>query len=131
MLSVGEFSDRFGVPITTLRYYDRIGLLSPQRRPNNHRAYPVEAADKLRLIQLGQALGFTLDEVALLLSADGGARRRELAVKRLAEIDQRRAQLAAAHAVLSHFAVCQHTRASAQECRDTVALALHSTRAGA
>jgi DNA-binding transcriptional MerR regulator len=127
-MTVGEFADLCGVPITTLRYYDRIGLLRPERLPNNHRAYPPAAAQRLRLIELCRALGCTLDEVALVLSADGGAGRRDLASKKLAEIDERLANLAAARAVLSHFATCDHTPASADQCREEVGRALRRAR---
>jgi DNA-binding transcriptional MerR regulator len=123
-MTVGEFSELCGLPITTLRYYDRIGLLRPERRPNNHRVYPFAAAQQLKLIELCRALGCTLDEVALVLSARGGAGRRELATKKLAEIDERLANLTAARVVLSHFATCDHTPASADQCRDEVGRAL-------
>jgi MerR family copper efflux transcriptional regulator len=125
-MTVGELSDLTGVPVTTLRYYDRIGLLRPERLPNNHRAYPPGAAQRLKLIELCQALGCTLDEVALVLSSGGGASRRELASRKLAEIDERLAALAAARAVLSHLATCLHTTASAEQCRDEVGRALRA-----
>jgi DNA-binding transcriptional MerR regulator len=128
LLTIGEFSELCRVPITTLRYYDRIGLLRPRRLGNNHRVYPAEAAQRIRLIEVCQALGCSLDEVATVLSADGGAPRRELASRKLAEVDAKLAQLAQARAVLSHFAVCRHTPASSDQCRADVQRAWSTVR---
>ncbi|HTJ38547.1 MAG TPA: MerR family transcriptional regulator [Dactylosporangium sp.] len=96
-LRTGEVAERAGVNIQTLRYYERRGLLAePLRTPGGHRLYPPDTVTLLTAIKAAQRLGFTLDEVADLLSA--GRRRTQAglharATDKLAEIDRRIADL--------------------------------------
>jgi MerR family transcriptional regulator, mercuric resistance operon regulatory protein len=71
-----EVADRAGVNAQTLRYYERRGLLSaPPRSPSGYRDYPASAVRVLRFVKRAQELGFTLTDVAELLSlAEGGPR---------------------------------------------------------
>lgn len=71
LLSIGELSDRSGVAVSAIRYYDRIGLLSPAGRVGGRRRYTTDAITSLSLIRLGQAAGFTLAELRLLRMSDG------------------------------------------------------------
>ncbi|MFQ5347326.1 MAG: helix-turn-helix domain-containing protein [Rhodothalassiaceae bacterium] len=68
-------SRRTGVKIETIRYYERIGLLAPPpRTPGGYRDYDDAARKRLCFIRRARELGFTLDEVRMLLSlADGEA----------------------------------------------------------
>ncbi len=67
--TIGTIARQAGVGVETVRYYERIGLLArPRRIPGRIRQYPVEALDRLRFIKRAQWLGFSLDEVAMLLS---------------------------------------------------------------
>ncbi|SHN13977.1 MerR family transcriptional regulator [Cryptosporangium aurantiacum] len=98
-LRTGEVAERAGVNIQTLRYYERRGLLAEPRRSNGgHRLYPADTVALLHVIKAAQRLGFTLDEVAELL--DAGRRRhptadlRQRAIDKIAEIDQKIADLA-------------------------------------
>lgn len=68
-LRSGELARAAGVNRQTLRYYERRGLLAePERSPGGHRLYPAEALTVLRVIKAAQRLGFTLTEVAAVLS---------------------------------------------------------------
>lgn len=105
-LRTGEVAERAGVNIQTLRYYERRGLLSePHRSNGGHRLYPPDTVALLNVIKAAQRLGFTLDEVADLL--DAGRRRhpspdlRERAIGKIAEIDQKIADLTAIRTTLS------------------------------
>jgi DNA-binding transcriptional MerR regulator len=92
-----------GVNQQTLRYYERRGLIAePARSPGGHRLYPQEAVTVVRIIKAAQRLGFTLDEVADLLTAgqhrhgskvDAGLL--ALARTKVVEIDERIADLQA------------------------------------
>jgi DNA-binding transcriptional MerR regulator len=63
-MRIGELSRRSGVPRTTLRYYEQIGLLTPpERTESGYRAYADDAADRLAFIRSAQAVGLTLAEV--------------------------------------------------------------------
>lgn len=56
------------LPTTTLRYYERAGLLDPEDRSHgNYRLYTDESLRRLKFIRAAQAIGFTLDDVKQLL----------------------------------------------------------------
>ena len=62
--SVKQFCDMVGVPFSTLRYYERIGLLTPhQDEMNKYRQYTVEDAFKVNRFKMYRALGFKVDEI--------------------------------------------------------------------
>ncbi len=68
-MKIGELARQIGVNIQTVRYYERIGLLHPDRRlESGYREYGKQAVDKLHFIKRAQQLGFTLKEVDELLS---------------------------------------------------------------
>ncbi|MEU2034480.1 MerR family transcriptional regulator [Nocardia amamiensis] len=99
-LRTGELAAAAGVNTQTLRYYERRGLLAePQRSLGGHRLYPEQSVTVLRVIKAAQRLGFTLDEVAELLTATQFGRRRTdaglqaRAQAKLAEIDAKLAEL--------------------------------------
>lgn len=69
MMQIKEMSERSGVPVKTIRYYEQIGLLPPaQRSPNGYRLYEETDVDRLRFIKNARALGFHLIEIAQILS---------------------------------------------------------------
>ena len=105
-LRTGEVADRAGVNIQTLRYYERRGLLAePTRSVGGHRLYPPDTVALLTVIKAAQRLGFTLDEVAELLTA--GRRRhppadlRQRAIDKIAEVDAKIADLTAIRTTLT------------------------------
>ena len=64
MMTVNEFSMRGGVPPHVIRYYSRIGLLSPARNPDNgYKLFSRSDISRLRFIRQAQGLGYTLDEI--------------------------------------------------------------------
>jgi MerR family mercuric resistance operon transcriptional regulator len=89
----GDLAAAAGVHPETLRYYERRGLLTaPVRSLGGQRDYPASALATLRAIKLAQRLGFTLDEVASLLSPSASGLRSRADAK-LAEIETRIAGL--------------------------------------
>ena len=53
-MKIGELAERSGIPASTIRYYEREGLLpKAQRGANGYRVYQASALDRLDLIQLG------------------------------------------------------------------------------
>lgn len=59
---------RAEVPLFTVRYYTRIGLLKPSRQPsNNYKIYKPSDATRLRFIVAAKELGFTLAEITQIL----------------------------------------------------------------
>ncbi|MBD8028695.1 MerR family transcriptional regulator [Ureibacillus sp. Re31] len=66
--SIGEFSEKTGIPIPTLHYYDELGLLQPERNPSSeHRIYNYEDIITLQKILSLKFLGYSLDKIASLL----------------------------------------------------------------
>ena len=70
-MNVGEVAALAGVTVRTLHHYDRIGLLSPSGRTSSgYRQYAPADLDRLHQVLLYRELGFSLEEVAALLSGD-------------------------------------------------------------
>jgi MerR family transcriptional regulator, mercuric resistance operon regulatory protein len=96
-MKIGELSAQAGVHVETIRYYQRLGLVpSPPRRRGSVRRYDAHAVERLRFIKRAQALGFSLDEVKMLLELAAGehcAETRSLASRKLALIEQKIADL--------------------------------------
>ena len=71
-MKIGELAHRTGVPIDTVRYYERQGLLpQPERQPSGYRSYRTDDVIRLRFVRRAKALGFTLEEVRELLALSG------------------------------------------------------------
>jgi MerR family transcriptional regulator, copper efflux regulator len=68
MVTIGQLAKQVGMRPSTLRYYEQEGLLQPDGRSEaGYRLYYPEAADRLRLIQRAQRLGFSLADIRTLL----------------------------------------------------------------
>lgn len=99
-MKIGEVARRVGIPIDTVRYYERNGLLPPPaRRASGYRDYHDSDIARLNFVLRAKALGFTLVEIRELLqlsdAAEGDmANIRGLAASKLQDIEQRIAQLA-------------------------------------
>ncbi len=117
-IGIGNLAKRAGVGIDTVRYYERSGLLAPKGRlASGYRRYGAVELSRLRFIRRAQALGFTLKEVRNLLSLSGQrdmSRIKRTAQKRLADIEQRIADLTRVRDALAQLiATCPgHGRAA-------------------
>jgi MerR family mercuric resistance operon transcriptional regulator len=66
--SIGQLAKLAGVPTSTLRYYERIGLLKPDfRTGGNYRGYNPTALNRLRFVRSAQATGLSLEDIEKLL----------------------------------------------------------------
>ncbi len=69
LLTIGRLAKQAGVNVETVRFYERRGLLPrPPRSASGYRLFPAEAERRLKFIRRAQELGFSLAEVAELLS---------------------------------------------------------------
>jgi len=69
-LRVAELAASSGVPASTVRYYERVGVLSPARRTENgYRIFPPSAVDELAFINQAKGIGMRLEEIADLIAA--------------------------------------------------------------
>lgn len=65
---IGELARLAGVPVDTIRYYERSGLIAaPPRTSTGYRAYPPDALARLQMVRRAKDLGFTLSEIGELL----------------------------------------------------------------
>jgi MerR family mercuric resistance operon transcriptional regulator len=91
--TIGTLATTAGVPVETIRYYQRRKLVpEPPRPAGSIRRYSEEDAERLRFIKRAQRMGFTLPEITSLLTLQ--ARRschatRDLAAAKLRLIDAR------------------------------------------
>lgn len=108
LLTIGPLARQAGVNVETIRYYQRRGLLDAPDKPlGGVRRYPAALVGRIRFIKRAQALGFTLEEIALLLRLDQAracAETRELAARKLALIDRKIADLASMREALEALA---------------------------
>ncbi|MES2820962.1 MAG: MerR family transcriptional regulator [Pseudomonadota bacterium] len=68
-MRIGELEIKSGASRHTLRYYEREGLISAQRRANNYREYAPRTLNDLAFIQQAQGMGFSLHEIREILQA--------------------------------------------------------------
>lgn len=67
-LLIGDLARRVAIPVSTIRFYERKGLIdSPQRRESGYRVYPDSAVERLKFIRHAQGIGFTLQQIQRLL----------------------------------------------------------------
>jgi DNA-binding transcriptional MerR regulator len=70
-MDISEVAKRSGVPASALRYYEEKGLIASVGRQGLRRTFGPAVLDQLALIALGQAAGFSLDEIGAMFAADG------------------------------------------------------------
>lgn len=67
-MKIGSVAEAAGVAVSTVRYYERRGLLAePPRTESGYRQYDASAIDRIRFVRQAQELGFTLEEIEELL----------------------------------------------------------------
>ena len=73
MIAIGEAARQSGVPIETIRYYEREGVVpAPRRAANGRRVYSETEVGRLRFIKRCRDLGFSITEAKGLLSLSEG-----------------------------------------------------------
>ena len=115
-LDIAEVAQRSGVPASTLRFYEEKTLISSVGRRGLRRVFDANVLERLALIALGRAAGFSLAEIARMFAPDGRPHidRKVLAAK-AAELDHKIRELSAMRDSLRHAAAC--TAPSHMECR--------------
>jgi len=91
--TISELSAEYGVTLRTLRHYEDLGLLSPERRGTTRRYHQRERT-RLSLILRGKRLGFSLDEIRVIVNMyDEPPGERGQLEYLIAQCDARREQL--------------------------------------
>jgi MerR family redox-sensitive transcriptional activator SoxR len=91
-LTIGEVARRAGVATSSIRYYERIGLLPQPERSHGQRRYDADVLGKLGFIGVAQSAGFKLREIKELIDGVDGAngmgeQMRSLSGRKLDEVD--------------------------------------------
>jgi DNA-binding transcriptional MerR regulator len=106
-MDIAEVAKQSGVPASTLRFYEKRGLIASLGRLGARRKFAPGVLDQLALIALGQAAGLSLDEIRSMLSPQGGTKiDRKLLAAKASEIDESIKQLRAVSRGLRHAAAC-------------------------
>lgn len=111
-LDIGEVSRKTRVSASALRFYEKKKLIRSNGRKGLRRQYPAGVIERVALIALGQAAGFSLDEMARMFANDSGRPaidRAALAAKAV-ELDARIRRMSAMRDGLRHAAVCPAPR---------------------
>lgn len=106
-LDIAEVAQRTGVPASTLRFYDEKGLIASVGRRGLRRLFDARVLERLALIALGRAAGFSLEEIALMFAPDGKPRiDRQMLAAKAEELDRTIRKLSALRDSLQHAAAC-------------------------
>lgn len=105
-LDIAQVAKRSGVPASTLRFYEEKGLVASIGRRGLRRLYDPSVLERLAVIALGRASGFSLDEIVELMTAQGLDRQKLIA--KADELDVTLRRLTAMRDGLRHAANCSH-----------------------
>lgn len=131
-LTIGKLAKAAGVGVETVRYYHRCGLLPvPERTYGAIRQYSQQSVQRLHFIRQAQSLGFTLDEVRVLLRQhDGGtcSTARALAEQKLSLVEEKLKDLRRLQAELKNLIGQCHANAHEATCPliDTLSASMSS-----
>jgi MerR family copper efflux transcriptional regulator len=109
-MNIGELAARSGVPPKTIRYYEEVGLIGPPpRAQNGYRAYSASDVHILRFVQRARSLGFSMKDCNQLLALwrdphRTSAHAKQIALRRIEDIDRKMAALAGMRATLVQLA---------------------------
>lgn len=107
-MDIAEVVQRTGVPASTLRFYEQKGLIASTGRRGLRRLFDAGVLERLALIALGRAAGFSLDEIAGMFGVDGQPRiDRQRLLARADDIDRTMRELGALRDGLRHAAACR------------------------
>jgi len=113
MKLINQLSKETGIPIGTIRFYEKSGLISGQTKKevttNNYVYYNEETIEKLRFIQMAKAVGFTLAEIKEVVDAWykkqlSKTAKIDVLNKKLLQIDEKMKEL---KAVKKQIAICK------------------------
>ncbi|QLQ03644.1 MAG: helix-turn-helix domain-containing protein [Thiobacillus sp.] len=106
-MDIAEVAKHTGVPASTLRYYEKQGLIASVGRQGMRRRFAPGVLDQLALISLGQAAGLSLDDIRSMLLPNGHPSiDRQMLADKADEIDALIKRLRAVSRGLRHAAAC-------------------------
>ncbi|MBJ7411853.1 MAG: Cu(I)-responsive transcriptional regulator [Phenylobacterium sp.] len=111
-MNIGQASKASGVSAKMIRYYDETGIVRPANRTEaNYREYGERELNELRFIKRARSLGFSMEEITLLLSLWRDRQRpsrdvKAIADRHVADLDARIAEMQAMADTLRHLSHC-------------------------
>jgi MerR family copper efflux transcriptional regulator len=126
-MKIGELAAATGVAASAIRFYEDSGLLpAAERGGNGYRTYSNDAIERLRLIQMAQSLGFSLDALRAVFASAEGFRKEELMRNldgRLIDIDKLLSTLRSQRRELRDLRETLRRSWAAGDCVDATTLA--------
>ncbi len=110
MLTIGQLSTATGIPTSTLRFWERRGLLAADARQGGARRYEQDALTEVALLRLCQDAGLTLAEIGQIVHervAQSPSWRGFVRTK-MDRLEENIAQLQHAHEMLAHALECPY-----------------------
>ncbi|MGA2836980.1 MAG: MerR family transcriptional regulator [Acidimicrobiales bacterium] len=107
LLTIGDVASRARVATSTIRYYERIGLLTADARTSGQRRYRVGTLRKLVFIGMLQDAGLALGDIGGILDAADAAEWKAIVNRRLETLDTEIATLIRARSYLSGALLCR------------------------
>ncbi|MGI9393485.1 MAG: Cu(I)-responsive transcriptional regulator [Boseongicola sp.] len=105
-MNIGDVAEKSGLPRKTIRYYEDIGLITPERSANGYQSFRATDLHKLAFLGRARALGFSIEECRTLLQLYEDESRASAEVKAIAE---------------HHLLEIDHKIAALKEMRNTLA----------
>jgi MerR family copper efflux transcriptional regulator len=138
-MRIGDVARQSGLPSTTIRYYEEVGLMpEPARSANGYRDYGRDAVERLRFVRDAQESGLTLAEIASILELRSQGRTTchhviELMERHLEDVDRRIASLQASRKLYATLIARARTLDPADctdpdRCQTIAALPVHRSR---
>ncbi len=126
-MKIGELAAATGLSTSAIRFYEQSGLLPrTARHANGYRHYTEAAVQRLRVIQMAQRLGFSLESLRSVFTVESGFSKAELLQRldgRLAELDQLMSDLRSQRQELRSLRATLDRAWAAGECVQVGALA--------
>jgi MerR family redox-sensitive transcriptional activator SoxR len=91
--AIGDVARRSGLPASTLRFYERVGLLPAPARLSKRRCYDASIFGRIRIVQIARSAGFSVEEIKKFVSGfpagtRPSARWQALALRKARELDE-------------------------------------------
>ena len=89
LLTIGQIATATGITVSAVRYYDELGVIASATRVGGKRRFHPETIGTVSFIRRAQEVGFSLDEIHLILDDDAGGWREMVEAKREELIERR------------------------------------------
>lgn len=127
MMKIGEVARQVDLPTSTIRYYEKIGILPIPARESGQRNYKENSVDLLKVIKMARSLGFSLTEIKPLLDAFQTKDQpsnvcKEITHRKMVELDELINKMIEMKSALAKGLDC--------ECTDVCECYLHPQRSG-